>query len=102
MQVFAKFNGKSPASVLGETAKINAETLRQARTRLDIVCMNLFAKCGDCFLPRSIDEADDEQLALPAPEPEPAVPEAVEGPDDAAAAIDLAIADLEHDDLAPD
>ena len=44
MQVFAKYNGKSPASVLGETAKINAETLRQARTRLDIVCMNLFRK----------------------------------------------------------
>ena len=39
---------------------------------------------------------------MPAPEPEPAVPEAVEGPDDAAAAIDLAIADLEHDDLAPE
>ena len=43
-RIFAKYNGKSPASVLGETAKINAETLRQARNRLDIVCMNLFRK----------------------------------------------------------
>ena len=43
-RIFAKYNGKKPAEVLGATAKINAETLRQARTRLDIVCMNLFRK----------------------------------------------------------
>ena len=41
-RIFAKYNGKKPAEVLGATAKVNAETLRQARTRLDIVCMNLF------------------------------------------------------------
>ena len=40
-RIFAK-SGKQPAEIPGATAKVDAETLRGARMRLDVVCMSLF------------------------------------------------------------